>query len=55
MAMDQGPMVGELTNTMHVYPTYSMANMPAAVFPRMEQVMSGISGRVLYPLARLMR
>jgi pyruvate/2-oxoglutarate dehydrogenase complex dihydrolipoamide dehydrogenase (E3) component len=55
VAMDRGLKVGELSNTMHVYPTYSMANMQAAVDIRMEQLMSGISGRVVHSLARLMR
>jgi pyruvate/2-oxoglutarate dehydrogenase complex dihydrolipoamide dehydrogenase (E3) component len=55
VAMDRGLKVGELSNTMHVYPTYSMANMQAAVDVRMEQLMSGVSGRVVHSLARLMR
>jgi pyruvate/2-oxoglutarate dehydrogenase complex dihydrolipoamide dehydrogenase (E3) component len=55
VAMDRGLKVGEFSNTMHVYPTYSMANMQTAVDILMEQLMSGISGRVVHSLARLMR
>jgi hypothetical protein len=53
--MDRGLKVGELSNTMHIYPTYSMANMQAATDVRMERLLSGMSGRVVHSLARLMR
>ena len=55
VAMDSGLKVGELSNMMHVYPTYSMANMQASIDIRMERLMSGMSGRVVHGLARLMR
>ena len=56
-----GEMINEWTialdraNSIHVYPTYSMANMQAAAYIRVAQLLSGTSGRVVRGLARLMR
>ena len=55
MALDQGLKVGDLANSIHVYPTYSMASMQAAAHIRVAQLLSGTSGRVVRGLARLMR
>jgi pyruvate/2-oxoglutarate dehydrogenase complex dihydrolipoamide dehydrogenase (E3) component len=53
LAMDKGIKVGELANAIHVYPTYSTASMQAAAVIRMEQLLSGTSGKVIRRLARL--
>jgi pyruvate/2-oxoglutarate dehydrogenase complex dihydrolipoamide dehydrogenase (E3) component len=55
LARDRGLKVGDLANSIHVYPTYSTAAMQAAAAIRVEQLMSGASGRVVRGLARLMR
>ena len=55
VALDQGLKVGDLSNAIHVYPTYSMASMQAAAAIRVQQMLSGMSGRVVHGLARLMR
>ena len=55
VALDQGLKVGDLSNAIHLYPTYSMASMQAAAAIRVQQMLSGMSGRVVHGLARLMR
>ena len=55
VALHQGIKVGDLADAIHVYPTYSMAGMQAAAAIRVEQLLSGTSGRVVRGLARLMR
>ncbi len=55
VALDRGLKVGDLANAIHVYPTYSTASMQAAAAVRVEQLLSGTSGRVVRGLARLMR
>jgi pyruvate/2-oxoglutarate dehydrogenase complex dihydrolipoamide dehydrogenase (E3) component len=55
VALDQGIKVGDLSNALHVYPTYSIAAMQAAADIRVQQVLNGTSGWVLRGLARLMR
>ena len=55
LALDQGRKVGDLTNSIHVYPTYSMANMQVSSQIRVAGLLSGASGRIVRKLARLMR
>ena len=55
IALDRGMKVGDLANTIHVYPTYSTASMQAAAHIRVEQLMTGRSGRVIRGLSRLIR
>ena len=55
VALDRGLKVGDLANAIHVYPTYSTANWQAAAAIRVEQLLSGTSGRVIRGLARIMR
>ena len=55
LALDRGLKVGDLANSIHVYPTYSMAGMQAAAEIRVAQLLSGTSGRVIRGMARLMR
>jgi pyruvate/2-oxoglutarate dehydrogenase complex dihydrolipoamide dehydrogenase (E3) component len=54
-ALDRGQKVGDLASAIHVYPTYSTASMQAAAAIRVEQWLSGTSGRIVLGLARLMR
>ncbi|MGD9099525.1 MAG: FAD-dependent oxidoreductase [Anaerolineae bacterium] len=55
VALERGLKVGDLSNAIHVYPTYSIASMQAAAAIRVEKMLSGASGRVIRDLARLMR
>lgn len=55
LAIERGIKVGELAEAIHVYPTYSTAAMQAAAAIRVDQLMSGTSGRVVRSLAQLMR
>ncbi len=55
VALNQGLKVGDLSGAIHVYPTYSTASMQAAAAIRVEQMLSGTSGRIIRGLARLMR
>ena len=55
LAIDRGLKIGDLANSIHVYPTYSVASMQAAAHIRVAQLLSGTSGRVVRGLARLMR
>ncbi len=55
VALDRGMKVGDLSNVIHVYPTYSTASMQAAAAIRVEQLLSGVSGGVIRGLARLIR
>jgi pyruvate/2-oxoglutarate dehydrogenase complex dihydrolipoamide dehydrogenase (E3) component len=55
IALDQGIKVGDLSNALHVYPTYSIAGMQAAAAIRVEQLLRGASGQVVRGLARLTR
>ena len=55
VALHQGIKVGELSDAIHVYPTYSVAGQQAAAEVRVRKMLSGASGRVIRGLARLMR
>ncbi len=55
VALDRGIKVGELSNALHVYPTYSIASMQAAAAIRVDQLLNGRAGPVVRGLARLMR
>lgn len=55
LALDQGRKVGDLADSIHVYPTYSMANMQVSSQLRVAGLLSGASGRIIRKLARLMR
>ncbi len=55
MALHRGVKVGELSDVIHVYPTYSTAIMQAAAHIRVQQLLGGTSGKVIRRLARLMR
>lgn len=55
IALDRGLKVGDLAGVIHVYPTYSTANMLAAVDIRVAQLLGGTSGQVIRGLSRLFR
>jgi hypothetical protein len=55
LAMERGIKVGDLASVIHVYPTYSFAAMQAAADVRMARLTSGLSGKALRGLVRLMR
>jgi pyruvate/2-oxoglutarate dehydrogenase complex dihydrolipoamide dehydrogenase (E3) component len=55
LALDRGLKESDLANFIHVYPTYSTASMQTAAHIRVEQLLTGTSGRVIRGLARLMR
>lgn len=55
IALDRGLKVGDLAGVIHVYPTYSTANMLAAVDIRVAQLLGGTSDQVIRGLSRLFR
>jgi pyruvate/2-oxoglutarate dehydrogenase complex dihydrolipoamide dehydrogenase (E3) component len=55
LALDQGLKVGDLTDSLHVYPTYSIAGMQTAAHIYVGKLLAGTSGRVIRGLARVMR
>ena len=55
LAIDRGMKIGDLVNSIHVYPTYSMASQQAALQIRLGQMLSGTSGRIIRGFTRFMR
>ena len=55
VALDRGIKVDDLSNILHVYPTYSIAGMQASAAIRVERLLNGTTGRVVRGLARLTR
>ncbi len=55
LAMDKSLKLGDLAESIHVYPTYSIGSMQLAASHRVEQVLTGNSGRFVRGLARLAR
>ena len=55
VALDRGIKVDDLSNTLHVYPTYSIAGMQASAAIRVERLLNGTTGRVVRGLARRTR
>jgi pyruvate/2-oxoglutarate dehydrogenase complex dihydrolipoamide dehydrogenase (E3) component len=55
VALEHSLKVGDLAQTIHVYPTYSTASMQAAAEIRVAQLLGGISGRVIRGLSHLLR
>ena len=51
LAIDKGLKVGDLANSLHIYPAYTMGNMQAAADIRVKQLLAGISGRLVRALA----
>ena len=55
LAIDQRLKVGQLAESIHVYPTYSTSTMQIAAKLRVDQVLSGHTGKLVRGLARLAR
>ena len=55
VALEHNLKLGDLAQTIHVYPTYSTASMQAAAEIRVAQLLGGTSGRVIRGLSHLMR
>jgi pyruvate/2-oxoglutarate dehydrogenase complex dihydrolipoamide dehydrogenase (E3) component len=55
VVLHQGIQVDDLSNAIHVYPSYSVAAQQAAAEIRINKLLSGTSGRVVRGLAQLMR
>ena len=55
VALHAGIKVGELSNAIHVYPSYSVAGQQAAAAIRINNLLSGLSGRVVRGLVHLIR
>ena len=53
LAMDRSLKLGDLAQTMHVYPTFSMGNQQVALELRLEGMLAGWPGRVIKKLARM--
>ena len=51
LAIDKGLKIGDLANSLHIYPAYSMGNMQAAADIRVKGLLAGISGRLVRALA----
>ena len=55
LAIDRGLKLRHVAQSIHPYPTYSMANMQVAAKLTMERALEGKSGRLARGLARLAR
>ena len=55
LAIDQKLKLGQLAQSIHVYPTYSISTMQIAAKLKVDQVLSGNTGRLVRGLARLAR
>ena len=53
LAIDRGLKLGELANTLHVYPTYSMATLQMAAEFSLSRLLTGFSGKVVRALSRI--
>ncbi len=53
LAIDSGLKLRRLAESIHVYPTYSMGTMQVAAKLRVDQVLTGVSGKLARGLARL--
>lgn len=53
LAIDNGLKLGSLAQSIHVYPTYSMGNMQLAAQTRVDQLLSGLMGRLVRGLTKL--
>ena len=55
VALERGLKAGDLSNALHIYPTYATASMQAAAAIRVDQLLNGVSGRIIRNLARVLR
>ncbi len=52
LALEQGLKLSHMAESMHIYPTYSMASQQLAVRLRLKQMLEGTMGRFLRKYAR---
>ncbi len=55
LAIDRGLKIADLVNSIHIYPTYSMASMQVASHIRVAQLLTGTTGKIMRGVSRLMR
>ena len=55
LAIDQRMKIADLANSIHIYPTYSMASLQLASQLRVAQLLGGASGSLIRAWSRLMR
>jgi pyruvate/2-oxoglutarate dehydrogenase complex dihydrolipoamide dehydrogenase (E3) component len=55
MAMKMGIKIGDVANVIHVYPTYSTGAQQAAYMIRVNELLQGMTGKMIKKLARFMR
>ncbi len=55
VALECGLKVSDLTEVIHVYPTYSTAGMQAVADIRVAQLLGGISGKLIHKAVRLIK
>ena len=55
LAIDKGLKLGDLSESIHVYPTYSIGSMQLAASHKVEQALAGNSGRFVRMLTKLAR
>lgn len=55
LALNHGLKVGDVSQDIHVYPTYSTASMQSSASIRMDLLLSGTSGRAIRALTHLVR
>ena len=53
LAIDHRLKLGDLADTLHVYPTYSMSTMQMAAEHRVSRLLDGLSGNIIRALTRL--
>lgn len=54
LALDHGLTINDIANSIHIYPTYSTANMQLAADVSVARLMSGLYGRIIRGTMRLM-
>ena len=54
LAQDRGLKLGDLVNSLHVYPTYSMGNLQLASEIRVSQLLSGLLGKLTRRISKLL-
>ena len=52
LAIDQGLKLGDLADSLHIYPTYSMAGMQLATEGRVSRLLAGTLGKIVRSLSR---
>ncbi|TFH48091.1 MAG: FAD-binding protein [Lysobacterales bacterium] len=55
VGLERGLKVGEIGNTIHVYPTYSTASSQATAAISVQRLLSGSSGKIIRSVVHLMR